>query len=273
MDLPEVIKKFRGDELKDTIVVWGDYGNNCRPYIHTFQPETNWILALKKNPSPDASGYIITICGEYYLPVVNGIVTGCVISKDQNAEKKEFELAEIEKIITNPELYPIEDKPTVIKPENDYLPLANGNYWKMSHGEKWIIDGTKVVDGREFFILKDDEHEFLYHKEGGKIWVKEFDDPPGVKFDLDANVNDTWKYNKWNIILISKTDSVTIHNHLICNCYHFYLDIPLMTDDEHSIWLATGIGFVKEECPEWAFPVIMLDEAKINGKEINLTKE
>lgn len=104
--------------------------------------------------------------------------------------------------------------------------------------------------------------------ENNKIWVQEFDDPPGIKFDLNAKVNDTWKYNKWNVTLVSKTDTVILHNTFIADCYQFYLDIPVMVDDEHSIWLAPGIGFVQEICPEWAYPVLKLEKAKTGGKEL-----
>lgn len=104
--------------------------------------------------------------------------------------------------------------------------------------------------------------------EKNKIWVKEFDDPSGIKFDLDAKVNDTWKFNKWNVSLASKADTVFINDTFIGYCYLFYLDIPEMADDEHTIWLAPGIDFVQEMCHEWVYTVIKQEKAEINGKEI-----
>ena len=266
----EILKKFRGDEKQDTIIVLGDYGNYCRPYIKTFEPETEWLLALKKYSFGKENEYIVTICGEYFLPVKDSIAIGRVTSLDQNAEKKKFELTEIEKIINHPELYKIPKASEEFRSMagNDYLPISNGNYWKMQYAEKRAIDGKTKIDGKEYYVMQDGEYKFFYRKEKNKVWVKEFDDPPGIKFDLNAKINDTWKYNDWNVTLISKTDTVFINKKFITNCYSFYLDIPEMVDDEHIIWLAPGIGFIKEECPEWAFPVKRLEKAKINGNEM-----
>jgi hypothetical protein len=41
-----------------------------------------------------------------------------------------------------------------------------------------------------------------------------------------------------------------------------------MVDDEHSIWLAPGIGFIQEVCGECQYPLRKLDKARIGDREL-----
>jgi hypothetical protein len=42
-----------------------------------------------------------------------------------------------------------------------------------------------------------------------------------------------------------------------------------MVDEEHSIWLAPGIGFIQERCGECLHQIRKLDKARIGGQNID----
>jgi hypothetical protein len=39
----EIVKVYYGQELRKTIIVWGDNGNQCRPYLNFFKTGTKKI--------------------------------------------------------------------------------------------------------------------------------------------------------------------------------------------------------------------------------------
>jgi hypothetical protein len=152
-------------------------------------------------------------------------------------------------------------------PSADYLPLSIGNYWQMDYSEKKEVLNTRVIDNKTYYALRYLDDTTYYRVENNKIYAIEHTDKESLKFDLTAKVNGTWKYNAWTVKLVSKTDTLVINDKKIPDCYQFFFDYPEMVDDEHSIWLAPGIGFIKEQCGECLYPVRKLDKAKINGVE------
>jgi hypothetical protein len=66
----EIMKTFKGNEKRKRIVVWGDNGMLCRPYIDNFKKGDTYYLAL----DPEGEDYEISVCGEYYLHVNNNQV-------------------------------------------------------------------------------------------------------------------------------------------------------------------------------------------------------
>jgi hypothetical protein len=79
----EVINAARNARFGERIVVWGDPGNLCRPYISTFPVGTQWILALGGGdrfvPTELDQGrrqFAINGCGEYWIRVRGQSVTG-----------------------------------------------------------------------------------------------------------------------------------------------------------------------------------------------------
>ena len=68
----EIIDRFRGEETKNIITVWGDGGADCRPYIDYFDIGDICYLALSKY----GQEYEQINCGELFLKVISGKVIG-----------------------------------------------------------------------------------------------------------------------------------------------------------------------------------------------------
>lgn len=160
-------------------------------------------------------------------------------------------------------------EPAKIILTDDYMPLEVGNFWQFDNSVKEEIIGTKIINNKTYFILAYQNDTAYYRSENNKIYVIENNMSESLKFDLTARVNDTWKYNSYNVTLSSRSDSVTINSHKIYNCLRFYFDIPVYVDDEYSIWLAPGIGFIQQVCGECIYPLRQLNAAKIGDQNID----
>ena len=88
----EIITVFHGQEERKTMVVWGDNGILCRPYLNTFAIDNFYIIAFEQggigrinSENEKRTDYAISICGEYWLSADNKkkIATGAV-SKSQD---------------------------------------------------------------------------------------------------------------------------------------------------------------------------------------------
>jgi hypothetical protein len=79
----EVIKVYQGYETRKTITVWGDNGNQCRPYLNIFKTDKYYIIAFEHDSKENASDFAISICGDYWLTADNEkeIATGPVSEK------------------------------------------------------------------------------------------------------------------------------------------------------------------------------------------------
>ncbi len=152
---------------------------------------------------------------------------------------------------------------------NKYLPLEIGNYWQLDYLTRREIVGTKMIDGKYYFMIQYENDTAYYRIENDRVYVIEHGFTESVKFKLSANVNDTWDYNAYKVKLISKTDTIIVNDTKFVNCLQFYYDVPGMVDEEHSIWLAPNVGFVQEQCGECLHQIKKLDKAKINGHEID----
>lgn len=74
----EIIKIYKGKETRKTVVVWGDNGILCRPYLSRFDVGKYYVIAFNAG-SEDSEGfahknekvtdYSISICGDYWLNV------------------------------------------------------------------------------------------------------------------------------------------------------------------------------------------------------------
>lgn len=153
----------------------------------------------------------------------------------------------------------------------DYLPMQAGNYWEIEHSIRITITGSKVIDNKTYSEFVQANDTLYYRIENGKIYARHLTEPETVKFDLSANVNDIWVYNsgaEWNVKMISKTDTLLINHTKVANCYKFFFDIPMGADDEHYIWLAPGIGFIRMDCGFCPYPFLNLEKAKVNNELI-----
>lgn len=173
-----IIEKLRGIELNDTIVVWGDNGNECRPYIDHFKPNTEWILALDRLDYLGSNNYEVSICGEFYVPVKEGKVRGQIFGWRYNKEKEKYYNYDfIKKLVLNPVDYPlqrpskrlIESRDGIEYVSNcDFLPQNSLDFkaineivneslilpeYFMSIGDSYLINARVIIDiNGEFYF-------------------------------------------------------------------------------------------------------------------------
>jgi hypothetical protein len=71
----EIVEVYKGKENRKTVIVWGDIGNLCRPYLSEFKEGQYYVMAFDKgnsgsgHPDENDTDYSISICGEYWLTV------------------------------------------------------------------------------------------------------------------------------------------------------------------------------------------------------------
>ncbi|MBN1950688.1 MAG: hypothetical protein JW801_05765 [Bacteroidales bacterium] len=152
---------------------------------------------------------------------------------------------------------------------DDYLPLEVGNYWKLEFIDTTRVTGTTEIGGKEYYILETPQYSTYYRVENGKVYVSTSGEKGDLKFNLTADAGDDWMYGEYVVTLHSKTDTVVVGDTPIPDCYHFGFDVPGMCDEEHSIWLAPGIGFIRKACGFCLNPNMVLVEAMIGGEAID----
>ena len=157
----------------------------------------------------------------------------------------------------------------IIISEGDYFPLEIGNYWQFDNSQKNEVIGSKLIENLNYFESVYSDDTSYYRIDNNKIIVKENNDSIGLKFDLTANVNDTWNYNSWKVTLSSKKDTIKIGNIKYINCYRYCFDIHNLPDASHCIWLAPGLGFIQESCNMCLNSIKKVNKARINNQEIN----
>ena len=87
----EIIEVYKGKESRKTIIVWGDIGNLCRPYLSQFKEGQYYVIAFYSgnygggHPDEKSSDYAIGNCGAYWLTVDfdKSTVTGDIDSKNR----------------------------------------------------------------------------------------------------------------------------------------------------------------------------------------------
>jgi hypothetical protein len=167
------------------------------------------------------------------------------------------------------------DKDTLLLGD-DYFPLSVGNNWKLEHLDLREIVGKTTLENKEYYIMTINSDSIYYRRDGNSILQKTQPTGESVLFRLDANVGDSWQFpmgsgsSAYNVTLASKTDTVIINGKQFTNCYHFFFDAPLVVDEEHSVVLAPGIGYIKENCGFCPYPQLLLEHAKIDSVEISL---
>ncbi|MBB4805968.1 hypothetical protein HNP38_001240 [Chryseobacterium defluvii] len=72
----EIIQIFKGKETRKKIIVWGDNGNLCRPYLSKFRVNKHYVIAFYSgikgsddfgHKGEKNNDYFISSCGEYWL--------------------------------------------------------------------------------------------------------------------------------------------------------------------------------------------------------------
>lgn len=84
----KVVEIYKGTEKRKTITVWGDNGNQCRPYLNRFSKDGYYIIAFISAGRVEGelkTDYAINNCGCYWLSVMKKekSVTGDIESENQ----------------------------------------------------------------------------------------------------------------------------------------------------------------------------------------------
>jgi hypothetical protein len=177
-------------------------------------------------------------------------------------------------------------KDAVTSTSVDYFPLQVGNYWNLSSIGTRSIDTIVSLNGINYYRMvhvqvgptgiTSRDTTFYRKTTDGKVYERGTKSTDEIlKFDLGANSDQTWTYAKdptisintypWNATLKSVIDTVQLGNNTIRNCYRYYYDIPQGADEETTIWLAPGIGFVKEFYSGGTIDRKSLTKVRING--------
>ncbi|RZK11658.1 MAG: hypothetical protein EOO43_19205 [Flavobacterium sp.] len=94
----DIIEIYKGTEQRRSVVVWGDPGNLCRPYLNRFKKNQYYIISFSpagKDENEKLTDYSIGNCGEYWLDfdLKKSTVSGNINSKSrirQTFSIKEF---------------------------------------------------------------------------------------------------------------------------------------------------------------------------------------
>ena len=157
---------------------------------------------------------------------------------------------------------------------DDYFPLQIGNQWNFElTGNESIIDKIEINGIDYYKFVNDNGITSYYRKQGDRIFFKSSsaDGNEEMKFDLAANVNDTWTYDIGYVTLISRNARITIGNMQIDSCLQFNFHNTDLIDYGYSIWLAPGIGLIQKTCQECygsAYETLKLKQAVIDNQLI-----
>jgi hypothetical protein len=95
----EVQETYKGTVKSKKLTIWGDNGMQCRPYVMTFPIGTEWVMSLGPDHWTKKGELSLFLCGEYWLPVQNSMVTGRITEKDPKAKPKTMTLAQFRQIL------------------------------------------------------------------------------------------------------------------------------------------------------------------------------
>jgi len=95
----EVEEVYKGKTKLGKITVWGDNGNQCRPYVTRFPIGTDWVLALSNDSEDSQEELAISVCGEHWLQVQGRNVIGKVTDGSSQAKPQVISLLELRKLL------------------------------------------------------------------------------------------------------------------------------------------------------------------------------
>jgi hypothetical protein len=96
----EVLSVLKGVEQRKRLIIWGDNGMLCRPYLNTFKEGAQYVMALYKgNPgrghqNEKETDYFISSCGSYWLQYdeKTKMVRGDISEKIQETSIQKLEM-------------------------------------------------------------------------------------------------------------------------------------------------------------------------------------
>lgn len=170
--------------------------------------------------------------------------------------------------------------------ESDYLPLEIGNSWDFtpiqpfeSNNDGVIhreVIGITAINNRQYYLLRTSRSynayiDTAYYRidENGFVFIYRKSRPnfEDKRLWLNAINGNTWTYpvdNNSTAKVTTIEGSLVIGSTSIANCKSFSYNVPNWADEENTITLAPGIGFVKEYSDAWGMGQV-LKSAKIHG--------
>ncbi|WP_282040087.1 hypothetical protein [Saccharicrinis aurantiacus] len=161
-----------------------------------------------------------------------------------------------------------------IKLDEDYFPLQIGNNWQFEKsGKDSIIDIIKYNNTEYYEFANDYGTNSYYRKHDNRVYVKSLsvESKEEMKFDLAANIDETWAFGAGYVTLISRNETVTIGDKQIDNCLQFNFHNQDLIDYGSTIWLAPEIGLIQRTCQECfgsSFETLRLETAVIDNQLI-----
>lgn len=165
-----------------------------------------------------------------------------------------------------------------------YLPLEVGNYWDFKSTDS---DAGNIVQRREVKgVEKFNDHEYYlvtssysdsqgavdsaYYRIGadGDVYVyRRTADREELRFKLLASDGEAWTYPVFDndvMKVTTKVGPLQMRKGTLENCKHYYYNIENWADEEHTITLGPGVGFIREFSNAWGHGVILV-KASIGG--------
>jgi hypothetical protein len=177
-------------------------------------------------------------------------------------------------------------KDAVTDSSKDYFPLKVGNYWELSFLGTRTIDQIVNLDGKAYYRMVSvtvwpsgtTTKDTVYYRKtaDGKVYQRKKTASEILKYDLTASQGQMWHYTTdnpiyplpWKATLQNKIDTVMVNGNTLETCYRYYFDYPQSVDEESAIWLAPGIGVVRERWTGGGPQRIAIKKARINGVDI-----
>jgi hypothetical protein len=95
----EVKEVYRGVTKSNKIIVQGDNGIICRPYVNQFPVGTEWVLALSKDSWTKKGELAVSGCGEYWLKVNGSNAVGKITHGNPKAKAQAMSLPNLRKLL------------------------------------------------------------------------------------------------------------------------------------------------------------------------------
>jgi hypothetical protein len=173
-------------------------------------------------------------------------------------------------------------------PSDSYLPLRIGNYWEFESlpepSKMYMrteVTRTTDLDGSTYYEListsqVEDENanyrDTTYYRVDSRGYVYTRKKNVATEINimrLFGNNGDKWtsetSYDEDAVITLSVIDDLAIGEKNLDDCKAYSFDIEQWADEEYTIYLAPGIGFVKN-FSGWGFGS-RLTKASVNGRE------
>ena len=142
------------------------------------------------------------------------------------------------------------DNLTSVDLSKDYFPLQVGNYWQIDYMGTMTIDRVISLDGKDYYrmlqVVSTRTDTTYYRKDSnGNVYTRKLKTEEGLMLDFNAPLNQFYYSSTIGGKLLKKDGEVILGNSTLRSCYVFYIDPrPAWTDDEYTLSLAPGIGYV-----------------------------